>query len=138
MTKPAASLQKAFDGIRKYALSFPTATEDFPWGHSAFKVNKKAFVFASMDQATFSLSVKLPHTNALALEFSFAAPTGYGLAKSGWVTATFGPKDKVPMAMMKDWIGESFAAIAPKRLLKAEAKPAKSDAKSPGKGASPA
>src|SRR5688500_1553192 len=35
--------------IRKYALGLPEATEDFPWGHRAFRVGKKVFLFLAWD-----------------------------------------------------------------------------------------
>ena len=53
-----------------------------------------------------------------ALDLPFTAPTGYGLGKSGWVTATFGPKDKPPLDYLRHWIAESYRAVAPKKLLK--------------------
>jgi len=63
------------------------------------------------------LSVKLPASGMVALAFPFAQPTGYGLGKSGWVTARFGPKDSIPMPMLRQWIVESYRAIAPKTLV---------------------
>ena len=34
---------------RAFALSLPGATEDFPWGESVAKVNRKVFVFLGRD-----------------------------------------------------------------------------------------
>jgi predicted DNA-binding protein (MmcQ/YjbR family) len=82
--------------LRKQGLAYPGTHEDFPWGHRALKVGKKAFAFLYSDRETLSLSVKLPHSNDFALMQPFASPTGYGLGKSGWVTAEFGAKDKPP------------------------------------------
>ena len=36
-----------------------------------------------------------------ALSLPFVTPTGYGLAKSGWVTATFTARDKPPVEVPK-------------------------------------
>jgi predicted DNA-binding protein (MmcQ/YjbR family) len=113
-TKPHAADEKA---LAKYALAFPESTEDFPWGHRAVKVKGKAFIFMALEEGALSLSVKLPRSSHFALMQDFASPTGYGLGKSGWVTASFGPKEKVPLDLMKEWIGESWRAIAPKKLL---------------------
>jgi hypothetical protein len=63
------------------------------------------------------LSVKLPVSGKVALALPFASPTEYGLGKSGWVTARFRAKDLVPVDMLKEWLDESFRAIAPKRVL---------------------
>jgi predicted DNA-binding protein (MmcQ/YjbR family) len=115
--KPPALLQKQIEVLRKRALGYPETREDFPWGHSAFKVKDKAFVFLYADAEGCSLSVKLPESNALALQLPFAEPTGYGLGKSGWVSAGFKAKDKLPLSLLADWIDESYRAVAPKRLL---------------------
>jgi predicted DNA-binding protein (MmcQ/YjbR family) len=93
------------------------AHEDFPWGHRAIKVGRKAFVFMSKDEPGLSLSVKLPASAEGALQFPFCEPTHYGLGRSGWVTATFGPRDTVPLDVLQSWIDESYRAIAPKTLV---------------------
>jgi hypothetical protein len=54
-----------------------------------------------------------------ALMFAFAQPTGYGLGKSGWVSARFGATDEPPTGLLLAWLDESFRAVAPKRLVKA-------------------
>ena len=51
--------------------------------------------------------------------FDFAEPIGYGLGRSGWITARF-PKGETPdLDLMKRWIAESYRAIAPKKLAAA-------------------
>jgi predicted DNA-binding protein (MmcQ/YjbR family) len=104
--------------LRDFALSFPETTEEFPWGHRTIKVKGKAFIFMSSENGGLGLSVKLPTSSQGVLMLPFASPTGYGLSKSGWVTATFGEKDAVPVEWVRDWITESYRAVAPKRLLK--------------------
>lgn len=116
-SKPPATLQKQIEVLRKRALDYPETRADYPWGHSAFKVKDKAFVFLYADAQGCSLSVKLPESNPIALQLPFAEPTGYGLGKSGWVSANFKAKDKLPLSLLADWIDESFRAVAPKRLL---------------------
>lgn len=103
--------------LRDHALGYPESTEEFPWGHRAIKVRGKSFVFLAADADGFSLSVKLPLSNELALMLPFASPTGYGLGKSGWVSAAFGPDDEPPIEILHAWIDESYRAIAPKRLV---------------------
>ena len=101
-------------------MAYPETREDFPWGHRAIKVKGKAFLFMAIgknNDNVFSLSVKLPQTGEIALRLPFANSTGYGLGKSGWVTARFGPRDAVPVDMLREWIDESFRAIAPKQVL---------------------
>jgi predicted DNA-binding protein (MmcQ/YjbR family) len=103
--------------LREFALKFPEAYEEFPWGHSAMKVKKKAFLFMSTDEeGRFSISVKLPQSRDMAIDLPFAEPTGYGLGRSGWVTAHL--TDEKPLDLIKSWIDESYRAIAPKTLVK--------------------
>ena len=56
--------------------------------------------------------------SGLAADLPFAEPTGYGLGKSGWVTARFTKVSDVPMELLEKWIDESYRAIAPKKLVK--------------------
>ena len=112
--------------LRKAALAYPDTVEDFPWGHSAFKAaGKKAFLFMGEEAGGgWSCSMKLPYRNADALKMKGATPTAYGLAKSGWVSFSFGPKAKAPMEKMTDFLDESWRAVAPKKLSAAFAPPA--------------
>ena len=112
-------LTRAQAALRKIALAYPEATEDHPWGESAFKVRGKVFLFLSLHDGKLRATTKLPASGRYALTQPFAAPTGYGLGKSGWVTCTFDPGDAVPLDLLEDWIGESFRAVAPKKLVAA-------------------
>jgi predicted DNA-binding protein (MmcQ/YjbR family) len=113
-------LRRVSRELRKYALSFPGAVEDFPWGERVAKVKGKVFVFLGSDPVPggpMGLSVKLPESGQDALDLPFAKPTGYGLGKSGWVSASFEAKDEPPLDILKGWILESYRAVAPKKLL---------------------
>src|SRR5688500_16755710 len=103
--------------LRAFALAYPGATEEFPWGERVIKVKGKVFVFLGRDDEGLGLSVKLPQSRLMALGLPFASPTGYGLGKSGWVSVQFGPREKPPMDLMRAWIDESYRAVAPKRLI---------------------
>ena len=112
--------------LRKAALVYPETVEDFPWGHSAFKVaGKKAFLFmGATEDGGFSCSLKLPYRNHEALQLRGAEPTGYGMGKSGWVTFSFAAKAKPPLAKLTDYLDESWRAVAPKKLSAAFTPPA--------------
>lgn len=107
--------------LRAAALRYPETVEDFPWGHSAFKVKgKKAFMFMGAEEdGGFSCSMKLPFRNDDALKIKGAKRTEYGLGKAGWVTFSFSAKAKAPMAELADYLDESWRAVAPKKLSKA-------------------
>ena len=110
-------LSQAEAELRHFALGYPEATEEFPWGHRAIKVKGKIFLTLSREEERLNLSVKLPMSGRMALLQPYASPTGYGLGKSGWVTAQFQPGAEVPMDFMEQWIDESYRAIAPKKLV---------------------
>jgi predicted DNA-binding protein (MmcQ/YjbR family) len=76
----------------------------------------KIFVFLGEDEGALHLSVKLPRSREFALEYPFTRPTGYGLGKSGWVSASFAAKEKPPLDLLQAWIDESYRAVAPKKL----------------------
>ncbi|HEY3242213.1 MAG TPA: MmcQ/YjbR family DNA-binding protein [Phycisphaerae bacterium] len=114
--KNTAFIQQAEAALRRSALAYPESYEEFPWGHRAIKVARKVFVFMSADETGLSIGTKLPHSNRAALAKAFAEPTGYGLGKSGWVTARFGPRAKPPLELLRTWIDESYRAVAPKAL----------------------
>lgn len=103
--------------LREHALSYPEAYEEFPWGERALKVNGKVFVFLSYHEGGFNVTAKLPVSGPTELLLPFASPTGYGLGKSGWVTARFAEGEEIPLPLLKGWIDESYRAIAPKKLL---------------------
>jgi len=105
--------------LRAFALGYPEAYEDFPWGERVAKVKGKVFVFLGRDGNELGLSVKLPESGMLALGLTFASPTGYGLGKAGWVTVRFGKREKAPVALLRSWIDESYRAVAPKKLVAA-------------------
>ena len=116
----SGDLRDVSRALREYALSFPGATEDFPWGERVAKVKGKVFVFLGADPVPggpIGFSVKLPASGQDALDLPFTKPTGYGLGKSGWVSATFETKDDPPLEILKGWIRESYCAVAPKKLV---------------------
>jgi predicted DNA-binding protein (MmcQ/YjbR family) len=128
LTKPKPDIARAEAAIAKLAAAYPEVREDRPWGHSAFKVLGKTFLFLYADGDGLSVSVKLPQSGKRALERAFVEPTHYGLGKSGWVTARVATAQELPLALVKEWLRESFQAIAPKKIsaaLASTAKPAK-------------
>src|SRR5262245_20739846 len=93
--------------LRDLGLGFPETTEDFPWDHRALKVKGKVFVFMGTgkedgaDHDQFFITVKLPQSSQLALTMADVKPTGYGLGKSGWVSAQY-PPGRAPVEMLAD------------------------------------
>ncbi|MEO5767949.1 MAG: MmcQ/YjbR family DNA-binding protein [Polyangia bacterium] len=122
--------------LRAFGLNYPGTHTKSPWpGHLDLAVKDKTFAYLSVEGEPFSISCKLPRSNDLALMLPFTAPTGYGLGKSGWVSATFPEGETPPVALLKEWIDESYRAQAPKKLAASLA--ASPPAETPGRPASP-
>ena len=110
--------RKAHRELLKFALAYPGAWEDHPWGETVAKVKTKVFVFFGMSDKELSLSVKLPQSGTFALGLEWAEPTHYGLGKAGWVTARFPARAKPPLDVLRKWIDESYRAVAPAKFVK--------------------
>ena len=117
MAKGQLTPRQIESALRDYALSFPEATEEFPWGERAIKVKAKVFLFIRADDEVVSFSVKLPHSRFFVLDLPNTEPTPYGLGKHGWVTARFAGAPKDSIETYKMWVEESYRAVAPKKLL---------------------
>lgn len=118
MSKKLFALQEK---LRRFALSYPEAWEDHPWGHTAVKVRKKAFVFLSGEElyeGKLGMTVKLPVSGEMVLGLPYVERAGYGLGKSGWVTMRLGARDPIDRGMFESWIDQSYRALAPKTLSK--------------------
>ncbi|WP_086741953.1 MmcQ/YjbR family DNA-binding protein [Streptomyces glaucescens] len=117
----AASALKKWAKVREFALGLPGAAEEFPWGESVAKVNKKVFVFLGVDDGSYPLGVTVKLTDdtahAHALTAPGAEPAGYGLGKAGWVSVPLEPEGSPSAELLCEWVEESYRAIAPKRLI---------------------
>lgn len=124
MSATTRKLTKPESTLRTFALGYPDATEEFPWGERVVKVKGKIFVFFGQPPGGgIGFGVKLPVSVESALALPFTEPSGYGLGKHGWVSATFEKAADIPLDLLKEWIDESYRAVAPKSVLaKLEAK----------------
>jgi predicted DNA-binding protein (MmcQ/YjbR family) len=118
MSRPPAAHGKAEATLVAYALTYPDAHEDWPWGERVIKVRGKIFAFLGMVEGTLRLGVKLPVSAEMALTLPYVSPSRYGLGRAGWVTAHL-PHDETPdVDLMKGWIDQSYRAVAPKKLVR--------------------
>jgi predicted DNA-binding protein (MmcQ/YjbR family) len=112
--RAASTVKRKWTDLQKLALSFPEAWEDHPWDEVVVKVRKKIFVFLGhADSDPLTITVKLTESRDHALTVVGAAPSGYGMGKSGWVTL---PITDVDLDLLHDWVEESFRNIAPKTV----------------------
>ncbi|MER5830633.1 MmcQ/YjbR family DNA-binding protein [Streptomyces sp. NPDC002130] len=120
MAVPRNALKK-WEKVRAFALGLPDAVEEFPWGESVAKVNKKVFVFLGVQDGSYPLGVtvklKDETAHAHALACPGAEPAGYGLGKAGWVSVPLEQQGAPAAEVLCDWVEESYRAVAPKRLI---------------------
>ncbi len=101
------------DGLLRFALGLPEAWEDHPWDETVAKVGKRVFLFCGGAEPDHpGVTVKLHESLDQALDLG-ATPAGYGLGRSGWVTARC---SDIPAGLLEDWAEESYRLVAPKRL----------------------
>ncbi|MEQ1565411.1 MAG: MmcQ/YjbR family DNA-binding protein [Myxococcota bacterium] len=106
-----------YERLRSFALSFPGAHEDFPWGERVVKVDGKVFVFMGIPpEGHIHLSLKLPHRAVAVLDRPYCSPTGYGLGKAGWVSVS-AAEGELDERELRAWIDESYRAVAKKRRI---------------------
>ncbi len=100
--KKSLPTDKLLQELRSFGLAYPGAHTKSPWpGHLDLAVNDKTFTYLSIEGEPFSISCKLPASSNVALMLPFCTPTGYGLGKSGWVSAQFPEGTKPPVDMLK-------------------------------------
>jgi predicted DNA-binding protein (MmcQ/YjbR family) len=112
---------KKWQRVREFALGLPGATEEFPWGETVAKVDKKVFVFLGLDDGSHPLGItvklKDEEAHAHALTSPGAEPAGYGLGRAGWVRVPLEEQGAPAAELLCDWVEESYRVIAPKKLL---------------------
>jgi len=112
---------KKWQKVRGFALGLPGASEEFPWGETVAKVDKKVFVFLGLDDGGHPLGVtvklKDEAAHAHALTSPGAEPAGYGLGRAGWVRVPLEEQGAPAAELLCDWVEESYRVIAPKRLV---------------------
>lgn len=115
------SVKQAEKKLIAFALTYPEAVLEHPWGLEAVKVKGKMFAMfdGAENPGAFSMTVKLPVSSEMALTLPWVEPTRYGLGKSGWVTARLKPGSDVEIETMKGWIDQSYRTVAPKAIVKA-------------------
>ena len=110
--------------VLAFALGLPGAYLDHPWEEDVAKVDGKVFVFFGMeDTPDRGMTVKLRDSHEQALAVPGAAPTGYGLGRSGWVDVPF-LATTPPLPVLRDWVEESYRLVARRhRITELDARP---------------
>lgn len=116
---PAAIAQ--WEALREFALGFPEAFEDFPWGFPVVKVGTGAkwppvFLWlGKRDAPDHAVYVKLTESYEQAVALAGATPTTIsGVGQFGRLTIALPVED---LELLFDWVDESYRNVAPKRLV---------------------
>lgn len=112
---------RQWDRLREFALSFPNAFEDFPWGVPVVKVatgSKWPPLFLWLgprDGDSHAVYVKLTDSYDQAVAVAGAFPTSMsGVGQWGRLTVPLPVSD---VELLFDWVDESYRNVAPKRLV---------------------
>ncbi|HEX6583492.1 MAG TPA: MmcQ/YjbR family DNA-binding protein [Thermoleophilaceae bacterium] len=100
-------------GLKKLCLSFPGASETFPFGpeHSVFKVEGKLFAISALAAPPLKVSLKCEPDLAEQLRAAWpdAIAPGYHLNKRHWNTVTL--DGSLADAMVRDMVEDSYDLI---------------------------
>jgi predicted DNA-binding protein (MmcQ/YjbR family) len=81
-------------------------------------VNRKIFLFLGMDRTSEpGIGVKLVTSHPMALAQPGVEAMGYNLGRAGWVWLKLG-EESPPFELLRDWVTESYRAVAPKKLVR--------------------
>jgi hypothetical protein len=112
---------RQWDRVREFALSFPMAFEDFPWGVPVVKVatgSKWPPLFLWLgprDADAHAVYVKLTDSYEQAVAVAGAFPTAMsGVGQWGRLTVPLPVSD---VDLLFDWVDESYRNVAPKRCV---------------------
>ena len=105
--------------IREFALAFPKAFEDHPFGPDThvFKVGGKSMFVILSDGPPVKVTVKLTkEERQVALEMPYVREARY-VGRYGWITASIEDEDALDATF--EWIRESYWLKAPADIREA-------------------
>jgi hypothetical protein len=118
--------QRAEAELTRFALSLPETDVVPGWGKDDdrtryMRVRKKGFgFFGEKGEAddTFSMTVKLPTAYEMIQHLYFVREGSEWYRRNKWAVVRFGPEDDVlaELDTLKDWLVQSYVAVAPKKL----------------------
>jgi hypothetical protein len=133
MTRQKLLGKDTAQALRSVALGYPETAEAIACAgtaleSSAYKANKKTFLFVGKTDAR----LKLLASQAEAHKLAAAEPDRYRVGALGWVTVKLGDEGKPELTRLTRWIDESYQLIAGQPKA---APPARAAARSSGDAA---
>ncbi len=101
--------------LRAYCLDRLGASEDYPFGPdvAVYRVKKKIFALASLDEEPFQFNLKCDPEYAQALRKNYPQITpGYHMNKRHWNTII--PDSDMPLDLIHEMIDHSYQLVAPR------------------------
>jgi hypothetical protein len=112
---------RQWDRVREFALSFPNAFEDFPWGIPVVKVATGSkwpplFLWLGVrDADVLAVYMKLTDSYEQAIAIAGAFPTAMsGVGQWGRLTVPLPVSD---VDLLFDWVDEGYRNVAPKKYV---------------------
>ena len=100
--------------IREYILQKPSVTEGFPFGEDTlvFKVKKKIFFLAGLEESPLQFNVKCNPDKAIELreEFPESVLPGYHMNKKHWNTIIV--DGRLSAKQLKEMIDDSYKLVS--------------------------
>ena len=106
------------DDIRRVALALPEAYEEGHHGIPSFRVNKKIFCTIHLDRPRIVLKLEREDQLNLAQARPGVVEPADWSPQHGW---TYVWRERAGTGEVEAWLRMAWAAVAPKRLLKAQA-----------------
>jgi len=119
----AASKKDPTEPIRLRASRYPDVDKGTACTQSAFKTNKKAFLYIGMQGGRYKAMFKLEKSKSEAANLAVKQPDRFDVGSTVWVTARFTAEEPMPKKLWEKWLDESY------ELSRSPAKPKKPSAR---------
>lgn len=100
--------------LRGFCSAFEGVKEDYPWGHTAWKVGGKCFAIGDEQRPYVTVKSTLDKQAAL-IQLPYVEIASH-VGRYGWVTVCMNEPDGLELAL--ELVRESYEAVRPKRKAK--------------------
>ena len=112
MKRKPLSNDSAFQEVKAYCLAKADATEDYPWGDVAWKVNGKMFACGGEGHNTFTVK-STPDEQAFLIQNPAIEKAAY-VGRYGWVTITV--TDGETLELAQELIDASYDLVTTRKV----------------------
>jgi len=109
--------EEIYARLRSFCLTFDGVVEEYPWGHTAWKVRKKCFAIGDEHRPFVTVKSTLDKQAAL-IQLPYVEIASH-VGRFGWVTVRMDELDGLELAL--ELVRESYESIASPKRSKAKA-----------------